>query len=202
MRNYFRLINNIIHALLNIFLSSHIIFLYFQYWFNYVVFFLFEYSNFVRTNDNYIIFQNETKRRRIEIKNAFNIFNNNNTNFFNNNSNSFHDFIIIYNRTLQNVIFIVNNRFSSKKNCRHRFVEFKNKRFLLSLNIWFYVMYIDVNTIETKLKKFIKRDKFLNSKIKVFTRFFFVNRVLNVMFFFVMQFSRRSKRIEKKTSCK
>ena len=39
MRNFFRWINNIIYALLNIFLSSHIIFIFFQYSFNDVFFF-------------------------------------------------------------------------------------------------------------------------------------------------------------------
>ena len=99
--------------------------------------FLFDYFDFVRMNENYAIFQNETKRRRIENKNAFNIFNDNNINFFNNSSNSLHDFTFIYihNRTLQNVIFIVNNRFSSKKNSRHRVFDFKNKGLLSSSNM-------------------------------------------------------------------
>ena len=135
MRNFFRLINNILHALLNILLSSHIIFLFFQYSFNYVVFFLFEYSNLVRTSKSYTIFQNEIKRCRIENINAFNIFDDDNINLFNNSSNSFHDFSIIHNRTFQNVTFNVNNRFLSRKNDRERVVNFKNQISLLSSNM-------------------------------------------------------------------
>ena len=90
------------------------------------MFFLFEYSNLVRTSKNYAIFQNEIKRRRIENKNAFIIFNDDNINFFNNNSNSFHNFTIIYIRILQNVIFDINNRFLVLKNRRDRVVDFKN----------------------------------------------------------------------------
>ena len=89
-------------------------------------FFLFEYSDFARTNKNYAIFQNETKRRRIENKNAFNIFDDDNINLFNNNSNSFYNFFIIHNRTFQNVTFNVNNRFLSRKNDRERVINFKN----------------------------------------------------------------------------
>ena len=57
-------------------------------------------------------------------------------------------------------------------------------------------MYVDVNIVEIKFKKFTKRDKLSNSKIKVFTRFFRQSRAERHVFF-VMSFSRRSKRIEK-----
>ena len=135
MRNS-RFVNNILHALLNIFLSSHIIFLFFQYSFNHVFFFMFDYFDFVRMSEGYATFQNEAKRRRIENRNAFNIFNDDNINSFSSSSNSFHDSIIIHshNRTLQNVTFIVNNRFSSKRNRSRRVVDFKNKRSLSSRN--------------------------------------------------------------------
>ena len=98
-------------------------------------FFLFKYSNLVRTNKNYTIFQNETKRRQIENKNAFNIFDDDNINLFNNNSNSLHDFFTIHNRTFQNVIFNVNNRFLSRKNDRERVTDFKNQISLSSSNM-------------------------------------------------------------------
>ena len=97
-------------------------------------FFMFDYFDFVRMSENYAAFQNKAKRRRIENRNAFNIFSDDNINSFSSSSNSFYDFIIIhfYNRTLQNVIFIVNNRFLSKKNRSRRVIDFKNKRSLSS----------------------------------------------------------------------
>ena len=96
--------------------------------------FMFDYFDFARMSEGYATFQNETKRRKIENKNAFNIFSDNNINSFSSSSNSLHDSITIYthNRTLQNVIFIVNNRFSSKKNRSRRVIDFKNKRSLSS----------------------------------------------------------------------
>ena len=98
---------------------------------------LLDYFDLARMNKNYAAFQNETKRRRIENKNAFNIFSDDNINSFNSNSNSLYNFTFIYthNRTLQNVIFIVNNRFSSKKNSRYRVSDFKNKCSLSSPNM-------------------------------------------------------------------
>ena len=134
MRNFFRFVNNILYALLNILLSSHIIFLFFQYSLNHVFFFMFDYFDLVRISESYAAFQNETKRRRIENRNAFNILSDDNINSFSSSSNSLHDFITthFHNRTLQNVTFIVNNRFSSKRNRSRRVVDFKNKRSLSS----------------------------------------------------------------------
>ena len=88
-------------------------------------------------NENYATFQTEAKRRRIENENAFDILNNDNINFFNSNSNSLHDFINIYihDRILQNVTFIVNNRFLTKRNRSYRVANFKNKRSLSSSNM-------------------------------------------------------------------
>ena len=66
--------------------------------------------------------------------------------------------------------------------------------------MWFYVVYVDINIVKIKFKKFSKfknRGKFLNFKNKAFTRSFCQSRVERNVFF-VMQFSRRSKRIEKK----
>ena len=98
-------------------------------------FFLLVYSNLVRLSESYKIFQNEAKRRRIENRNAFNIFSDDNFNLFSSSPNSLHDSITAHNRTFQNVIFIVNNRFSPKKNRSHRVVDFKNKRLLSPLNM-------------------------------------------------------------------
>ena len=136
-------------------------------------FFLFNYFDFIRMSESYAAFQNETKRRRTKNKNSFNIFNDDNINFFNSNSNSFYDFNIVHNRTLQKVTFIVNNRFSSKRNRNHRVVDFKNKRILSSLNMWFYFVYVDVNIVEitfSKLKKNNKLFDFKNQTLKRFTR--------------------------------
>ena len=150
-------------------------------------FFLLEYSDFVRTSKSYTIFQNETKRRRIENRNAFNIFNDDNINLFNNNSNSLYDFTIIHNDFFQNVIFYVNNRFLSKDNRRGRVADFKNQFLLSSSSMWFQIVYVDANIIEIKFKKFKKfanDDKFANSKIKTFTRFSRQSRAERYTFFF------------------
>ena len=169
---------------------------------------LFDYSDFARINEKYAIFQNETKRRWIENRNAFDIFSDDNINFFSSSSDSLHDFIITYihNRTLQNVTFIANNRFSTKKNRNHRVADFKNKRSLSSSDMWFYFMNVNANIVEIKFKKFTKRDRSSNSKIKTFTRFFRQSRVeryaFSLSFFFVIQLSRRSKRIDKKRVAK
>ena len=147
-------------------------------------FFLFEYSNFVCTNKSYAIFQNETKRRRIENINAFNIFDDDNINLFSSNSNSFHNFFIIHNRTFQNVIFNVNNRFLSRKNDRERVADFKNQISLSSLNMWFSIVYVDANIVEIEFKKVTKRNKFSNTKNKTFKRFRRQPRVKRHFFFF------------------
>ena len=88
----------------------------------------------------------------------------------------------------------------SRENDRERVADFKNQISLSSSNMWFLIVYVDVNIIEIKFKKFTKRDKFSNTKNKTFKRFRRQSRVERY-FFFVIQFSRRSKRI-KKTNCK
>ena len=161
-------------------------------------FFMLDYFDFVRMSEDYATFQNEAKRRKIENRNAFNIFSDDNINFFNSSSNSLHDFIIIYfhNRTLQNVTFIVNNRFSSKKNRSRRVVDFKNKRSLSSRNKWFYVVYAYANIIEIKLSKFNKNDKLSRFKDQTFKRFIRQSRVERHAFFsfFFLSYSFRVDR--------
>ena len=116
---------------LNIFLSSYIIFLLFQYSLNHV-FFLSKYFDLARTSGSYTIFQNKAKRRRIENRNAFNIFSDENINSFSSSSNSLYDSTTTHNRSLQNVTHNANNSFLSKKNRRRRVADFKNKSSLSS----------------------------------------------------------------------
>ena len=167
-----------------------------------------DYFDLVRMSESYAALQNETKRRKIENKNAFNIFSDDNINSFNSNSNSLHDSTTIHthNRTLQDVTFIINNRSSSKKNRSRRVIDFKNKRSLSSRNKWFYVVYVDANIIEIKSSKSKKGDKFFDFKNQTLKRFIRQPRAerhaLFFSFFFVMQFSRRSKRIKKERVAK
>ena len=148
----------------------------------YSLFFNFSFN--VRINRNYTNIENEKKRRCVEIINVFidennNFFNNNfnllyNLNFFNSNFDLFYKIMLTRDRVLQNITFTTNNCFSSSKlNNKHRVTKTKNN----SLNKFFdtsiLVSCFEINISKLKFTKFTKlkkRDKFENSKIKVFTR--------------------------------
>ena len=147
-------INNNLNAI--IFLFTHHTFVLFLSTMLYFSFFYFSFS--VRTNQIYANIENKKKRRRIEIKHAFdiitdkniNFFSSNfdlfhNFNFFNNNFDLFHEIMFTQNRVLQNITFIFNNNFASKLNFKHRVTKTKNRFSNIHNNTLVSIFYADVN---------------------------------------------------------